>query len=384
MPETILYVDDEANLLAATRRTLGKRFALTTAQGGQQGLQVLQTLGSVPLVISDMRMPAMDGIHFLIAVKERWPDTVCMMLTGYADVDTAMKAVNEGRIFRFLTKPCPQETIVSAIEAGLRQYQLVMAERDLLQKTLTGSVKVLADVLSLVNPDAFSRTMRLRECVGQMISALKLPQGWQYEIAAMLSQIGCVTLPPKVAQRMAEGKALSEQEMIMVEAHPAIARRLLGNIPRLEIIAAIIERQFAPYNPADTVDPATAAGTVNRGGQMLRLALDYDRLTAAGLPHDVALARLGQKAEIYAPDLLAALKGAPALASPAGEGAQVRELSVWKLTVGMFAAEDIYAQSGLLVVPKGQEMTEAIIARLQNFAGGVGIREPIQALVPAK
>ncbi|NIQ03497.1 MAG: response regulator, partial [Nitrospinaceae bacterium] len=92
------------------------------------------------VVVSDMRMPDMDGIQFLSRVREHYPQTVRMMLTGYADVKTAMNAVNEGNIFRFMTKPCPPEVFEKVLSAGIEQYRLITAERDLLERTLKGSV----------------------------------------------------------------------------------------------------------------------------------------------------------------------------------------------------------------------------------------------------
>ncbi len=120
MTDKVLFVDDDMNILASFRRRLGRRFDIATVPGGEQGLEVLEKDGPVAVVISDQRMPGMDGIQFLTEVKKRAPDTVRIMLTGNTDLTTAIKAVNEGSIFRFFTKPCPPEEMASAIEAGLK------------------------------------------------------------------------------------------------------------------------------------------------------------------------------------------------------------------------------------------------------------------------
>src|SRR5579862_8246205 len=133
MQERILCVDDEANILAAHQRNLRKQFALEVALGPDEGLAVLERNGPFAVVVSDMRMPVMNGVEFLSRVKQKWPDTVRMVLTGNADVSNAIQSVNQGNIFRFLTKPCPTEQFTHALQDGIAQYQLIKAERELLE-----------------------------------------------------------------------------------------------------------------------------------------------------------------------------------------------------------------------------------------------------------
>src|SRR5262249_7877425 len=124
------------------------------------------------VVISDMRMPGMNGAELLGRVRTIAPDSIRMVLTGETDISSAMKAVNDGAIFRFLMKPCSEPVLRGAIEAGLRQYELQNVERNLLENTLNGSIKVLAEVLSLVNPAAFGRSMRVRRYVRHVTTTL--------------------------------------------------------------------------------------------------------------------------------------------------------------------------------------------------------------------
>ena len=140
MTEKILCVDDEANILEAHQRGLGKQFHIETALGAEQALGQIDAQGPYTVVVSDMRMPGMDGVQLLSEVRKRAPDSVRIMLTGFADLQTAIEAVNEGNIFRFLTKPCPQETLAKALSAGIEQYRLVTAEKELLAKTLRGAI----------------------------------------------------------------------------------------------------------------------------------------------------------------------------------------------------------------------------------------------------
>jgi ActR/RegA family two-component response regulator/GGDEF domain-containing protein len=134
MADKILFVDDEPLVLDGYMRLLHREFEVDTALGGEQGLAEIQGSGPYAVVISDMRMPGMNGAEFLARVRQKAPDTVRMLLTGFADIDAAIHAVNEGNIFRYLTKPCDRETLVKAINMGLAQYRSVIAEKKLVRK----------------------------------------------------------------------------------------------------------------------------------------------------------------------------------------------------------------------------------------------------------
>ena len=120
-------------MLEAYRRHLKRSFDVETATDGDLAMTIIGEGGPYAVIISDFRMPGMDGIEFLSRVRESAPDSVRMMLTGYADLNIVMEAVNEGYIFRFLTKPCKPETLQGALEAGIRQYQLIQKERELIE-----------------------------------------------------------------------------------------------------------------------------------------------------------------------------------------------------------------------------------------------------------
>jgi FixJ family two-component response regulator len=132
--EKILFVDDEPPVLEGYQRLLRREFAVSTAIGGYQGLAAIQANGPFAVVISDMRMPEMTGVEFLAQVRQKAPDSVRMLLTGHADFDAAIQAVNRGNIFQFLTKPCERSTLVEAIHNGLVQYRAATAQRELARK----------------------------------------------------------------------------------------------------------------------------------------------------------------------------------------------------------------------------------------------------------
>ena len=134
MKDKVLLVDDDAMVLAGLKRQLRNRFSIDTALSGEEALQRMRENGPYAVIVSDFMMPGMNGVEFLSRVKKSNPETIRMMLTGTADMPTAIKAVNEGNIFQFHPKPCPTETLSQAIHSGLAQYKKTVADQYQLQK----------------------------------------------------------------------------------------------------------------------------------------------------------------------------------------------------------------------------------------------------------
>jgi len=310
MTEKILFVDDEPNTLATFKRNLRKQFQIETATSGELGLEAIDSQGPFAVIVSDLRMPGMDGIQLLTEARERAPDSVLMMFTGYADVQTAFEAINEGIFFRFLIKPCPLETLVKALEAGIAQYQLLTAKRELPEKTVRGSVEVLTEILGLVSPAAFSRATRIKHYVRDIAVQLQLPNLWQLELAAMLSQIGCVTLPSDLLDKVDAGESLTDDEQKLFSSHPSVGSNLVANIPRLEPIAHMIERQQEPFKTPILLPESSPEYLIALGAQILKVALDLNQLVAGGLSPRAALAELRRRPDEYNPEMVAALSQA--------------------------------------------------------------------------
>ena len=380
MTDNILFVDDEENILAAFRRQLRKQFSLETAKSGQEGLEMLRTNGPFAVVVADLRMPGMDGIQFLTRVKEISPDTIRMMLTGHADLSTAIDAVNEGNIFRFLTKPCPVDALVKAIQNGLQQYRLVTAERDLLEKTLNQSINLLTEVLCLANPIAFNRTLRLRKVVKHIVQELKLYDGWQVELAAMLSLTGCVALPSSLLEKMNTGEPLTRNERNMFFSYPLIGYRLLKDIPRLESIASMVKDQHKRFCDYGSSMQSKNTNKVDLGTQILKVALDYDDLIQSGISHPEAIHILQVREGEYNPDVVNVLGEKEILK----DSYTIKIVDVNTVELGMILDEDVITKVGEILVSKRQEVTEAVMERLQLISLGTGVVEPFRVLVSEK
>src|SRR5262249_17647394 len=156
-------------------------------------------------------LPGMSGAALLAEVCMRAPDTVRVMLTGRSDGKAAAEAVNSGQVFRFLTKPFEPQTLLSAVRAAAARHHAQATERDLLENTFRGSIRMLAEVLSILRPAAFSRSLRVAQLVLHMAERLRLRESWRYETAALLSQIGSVALPWETLTKFEAGEELSEE-----------------------------------------------------------------------------------------------------------------------------------------------------------------------------
>ena len=373
----VLCVDDEPNVLEGLARTLRALFIVETAVGGSRGLEVLQGQGPFTIVISDLRMPRMTGVEFLSKTRELAPDTVRVLLTGQADMEAAISAVNEGNIFRFLTKPCPTGMLVKSLMACAEQHRLMTSERVLLEQTLRGSVKTLTDILALTNPAAFGRATRVCRNVIEMMDHFEIKEQWPIEVAAMLSQIGFVTLPSATQEKLYAGENLSEAEWQMLGRVPKIVEQLLANIPRLELVREILRLHTNNF-AADTGSPANIHGEqLPWGARALRIAVDYDILesqaNASRDPFDVLRERGGW----YDPHML---EGFAQLRGRGKQDLSLRSLTINEIAPGMIFADDVKSAKGLLLVARGQEVTPSLLERMRNFSTELGIREPVRVI----
>jgi len=373
----ILCVDDEEKILSAFRRQFEGRFDIVPAVGALAALEIIAASGPFAVIVSDMRMPGMDGVKFLSEARKRAPDSVRVMLTGFADLQTAVEAVNEVNIFRFLTKPCSYDMLAKVLEAGLEQYRLITAEKELLEKTLSGAIKVLTEVLSLTNPSAFGHASRVQRLVQDICKEMHVADSWQFEVAAMLSQIGCVTVPADTLEKIYRGQRLQETETQMFEAHTVVGCDLVRNIPRLEDVAKTIACQRKCFDGSGSPKEVGAGAEIPLGARILKAAIDYDMSKWSGLSGCDAMVELRRNSQHYDPDVLTALE----TISKSSDSFEIREYSVMNLRPNAILADSVTTPDGFLIVAKGQEVTPALCQRLRNYAIRRGIDDKIRVRV---
>jgi CheY-like chemotaxis protein len=366
----VLCVDDEPAILDGLRRQMYADFAVVGVQSGREALTLLAADPSFAVLICDMRMPGLDGAAVLSQARLVQPDTVRILLTGQADMEDAVAAVNDGNIFRFLLKPCPRSVLAKALTDALRQHRMITAEKELLERTLRGCVAALLETLSLANPLAFARAMRIQLIVQELIEAIGPEGAWCIEIAAMVSQIGTVVLAPGTLHKLNTGSLLSAEEELQVRVLPWHAERLLEQIPRLEVVRQIIHDQTTPYDQADQGLEAMAT----MGAQMLRLAVDLEAIDAGGIRRRAALRTLGRRHGAYDPALLSALVEK---LEAEGDESEAVPLMAHELRPGMTIVSDVTDGAGRLLVGRGYQVTESLIARIRHWKAATVISEPI-------
>lgn len=358
----VLCVDDEERVVQGLVPHLRKEYDVHTALSGAEGLQVLREMGGAAVVISDMRMPGMDGATFLHHVMQFFPDATRMLLTGEPGRDSAIAAVNKAQIFRFLAKPCPPAELKAAVEAGVLQHRAVTTERTVLKETLVGCIRTLVDVLAITNPVAFGRASRIKRLAVDFARRLGREHFWQLEAAATLSQIGYLSLPGDLVEKLYYGEPLTAEERILVSGAPEVARRLLGNIPRLEPVGEILTALSA----SDTELQQLGEGAVGVGSRILALVTDYYGLCSQGQTVSAAIERLRTRGARYGANLV------EQFAEYVGpqedpQKSRTRKVALRTVRPGMIIQQDVRTAMGTLLVPSGFEVTEAFLERMRHF-----------------
>jgi len=354
----ILCVDDETRILESFRRGLRHDFDLVTAESGMKGLIAIEELGPFEVIVTDMRMPAMDGVEFLTKAAKIAPQSVRMMLTGYADQQTAIQAINEGKIFRFLSKPTPVPMLIQAIYDAVEQFRLVTAEKELLEKTLTGAIKVLTDVLSITNSAAYARATQISNLALEIAFGLDVQETWKLQMASQLFLIGSVTVPEEVIEGYYTGHSLEDSVQGMIDEIPQVTRRLLEHIPRLDPVLSIIEYvAFEAPRDYDRKQPERFLANI------IRTVNDFYMLVGHGTTYNEAIARLKNKPQTYHLEVVETL-GKVLLGNAS---AKTQILTIDQLKAGMILADEIRNVNGMLLAPAGFVVNDPMRQRLRNF-----------------
>lgn len=366
----VLLVDDEVAILDGLRRQLRKSFTVHTATGGAEALELLKS-EPISVVVSDMRMPHMDGATFLSQVRSLYPSVVRILLTGQADTQAAITAVNEGQIYRFLTKPCPPEVLLEEIGSGVEINRLEKAEKELLATTLRRTVEALMTTLSLAQPTAFAHAERVTRTITELAEALAIEDPWEVEVTGMLAYVGAVTLPRNVLEKLHAGRPLNEEEAEMAARVPGVSRDLVATIPRLEGVAEAIGLHRVRYDGKGPGPDVPRGDQLPFGARVLRVAIDFDSGTSQRPSVQDTVNAMRADGGAYDPRVLDALiqrHAAPELDEPP------REIDVLDLEEALVIFDDVFTTDGVLLVGRGTVVTDSLILRLENYSsqGRVG------------
>jgi response regulator RpfG family c-di-GMP phosphodiesterase len=376
MTDRILFVDDEVNIIQAYRRTLRNKFNIQGVSNGDDALELLKS-GDYAVIISDMQMPGMNGIEFLAAAKELKPDIVRIMLTGNADLKTAVDAVNKGDIFRFHNKPCHTDILEKTINNALKQFQLITAEKELLEGTLTGSIQVLTELLSLINPEAFGRISHIKQYVLSIAKEMDVKEAelWKYETVSSLALIGCIILPETATQKISRGEKLNEEEQQIFDMHPFVGSDLINKIPRMNEIADGIKYQEKLFNGQGVPLDDVRGKNIPLVARILKVVIDYDRQLSSGKTSNEAIEFMNSQSSHYDPDVFATFQQCLI-----DENYTTETVRIVNLMEGMFLTEDLFTRNGQLVICKGQETTSSVCSKLKVLYANKVILDSIEVL----
>lgn len=362
----VLFVDDDANVLAAIRRMLMKDWAVTCAPGPVEGLAALTTSGPFAVVVSDMRMPGLDGVGFIRKARTVSPQSVFLMLTGNSDQQTAVQAVNEGHVFRFLSKPCTREQIEAALNAAMEQHRLQAVEQELLQGTLKGAITALIDVLGMARPKLFAGGERLAGLAKVIAAEMSLPDGWQVEMAAMMLPIGTIALDDDLVERAVKGEALSEEDAGLFATHPKLGAKVINRIPRMANVARIIELQMDKEESTRPAPGGDAWLFDARG--CIRVAQSLLDAQKQRLPFDEAVRRLEGSGALVNQSIVDVVKRTPLERLGFNNNVVLRRIPIAQARAGMILREDVSTGKGDLLLATGNALSEGHVERLRNFA----------------
>ena len=368
MTKRILFVDDEPNVLSGLTRVLRKEFEFDTALGGAEALALMQE-NLYAVVVSDMRMPRMSGEEFLAKAHVDQPDAVQMILSGQANLESTVVAVNNGSIFRFLIKPVDRDILVSNLNKALHQFNMVNAERELLQDTLSGAVAALTEVLSMVSPIASRRTTQVVEIVRHVSGEVGLGADWQLQIAAMMSGIGFAAIPADVVSKVTLGQELSDVEQRMADRYPEVTSQLLGRIPRLEGVSGILCARAGGLRVPSGLE---------RQVELIDLAITIAEGLVRGqdLSALISVVRSSNKFDQAMTDALVTMR--------ASSSERVESMPLNSLITRMTLRQDVLTKGGVMLASSGTVITESLLERVRNFAASVGVVDPILVSIPVE
>lgn len=271
----VLVVDDDANLLDSMRRQFSANFEVVLANSGQHALELMASSEPFSVLVSDLKMPGMDGIQLLSQASKLFPDTVRILLTGYADVQNAMDAVNQGFIFRLLTKPCLPEALDHALAEAIRHQGLVEAQREnyslkRFKRLLEGIMRGFSALVEARDPYLAGHQVRVTALALAIAQELGMNSDELeiLRIAAMLHDIGKVKVPADFLNRPG---ALREEEFSVIKMHPEVGYDILKNLDEDWPVAVII-RQHHERMDGSGYPQGLAGDDIVQGARIIAVA----------------------------------------------------------------------------------------------------------------
>lgn len=375
----VLIVDDAPEHIQVLMETLKDEYTIVAAINGEKALELAASEPVPDIILLDIMMPGMDGYEVCSRLKAQAKTSKIpvIFVTAMDQVENETAGFAIGAV-DYVTKPISPPIVRARVKTHLSLRHAQQRLQDLLKKTLGGSVRVLVDILSLANPAAFSRSSQLRQLVKEMSINLGLNDIWKLELAAMLSQIGCVTLPAETLNKLYAGEDLTEEEREQYAGYAARGAELIAHIPHLESVAGMIARIQEPLGWEYTIEPRKRDAVII-GGQLLQITTDYIQHVNSGMSPESVIQQMNNGEEKYDLVLVNTLERVL--------GIKAQELSEKTVTVkdifsGMILNQDVYSEDGTLLAVNGTELAPATVKIIQHHSESEGIKGPIRVFAP--
>ncbi len=379
MSARILFVDDEPHVLAALRRTVGDLWEVDTASSGPLALKSIRENPPYSAIVVDQRMPGLTGLEVLEEIARFSPNTTRIMLTGNLDQETAVGAVNAGHVFRYLNKPCGDRVLIETLTAAIAQYELLSSRQELLERTLSGSLAMLTDVLAMIDPVDFGHSKQVRDQARDLCAQAKYDNAWQIEVGAMLAHVGMVSVPVSIRSKMKQEQALSEADKEVLAKVPRVGYDLIRKIPYLQPVADIVLYQDKRFSGTGYPEDRVAGEAIPFGSRVIKALRDFDvLLKECGDPRQ-ALKTMNLRRGWYDPRVLEDVFNAFAANAP-HPAPKVCATTARCLRIGQVLATDLKGKDGRVLAEAGTEVTPVHLTLVSELANLDLIVEPIQVV----
>lgn len=248
----VLFIDDDYSLLTAIERSLAADFEITIATGVKDAMNRIESQGAFPVVVVDMVMPSSDGIATIQAVRERLPEAIFMVLTGSKDIEVAKRALNHGRVFRFLTKPCETSELRNAIVEAHSHFVEVAREKELLLETMMGSLNMLTDFAEL-SSDRLVDPNQMKDRFLDIAETMHVAVNSQDIAACSVMAVGLASMNVYERTRLKETAIYDLEHRVLLNKLCQASSRIVSRIPQFSPICALLSK----ISNADTLSPAT-------------------------------------------------------------------------------------------------------------------------------
>ncbi len=366
----ILCVDDESRVLEGLALHLRRQYIFESTTDPNDALRRLASQASYAVLLSDLRMPRMSGLDLVRQARVLAPSTSRLMLSGDADRESLLSAINEGAVERFLVKPCRPDQLIAAVADAAKSWQSVGAVREREEQTIEALLQLLREVMGRIRPSAAARVKRVQAMASEFARELDVDL-FDVRSTVLVSQLGGLVLPPDVSAKIAAGMHLERSERTQIEQAEAFLRPIMNRVNGFDTL-----RRALNLIEHDRLTLRTAREDVRLLAHVVGMSLDFDLLITTGCSTSLAIDTMRGRRGKYDPTLM----GQFAAFRSVGPGATVRELPLIALRTGMVFAQDVYLKTGMKLVQAGQPVTPSFLQRSHNFSNG-RIPEPLRMYI---